>query len=75
VIAAKSEVPPRAETLQGEEREAFVRGFRSELARVLATLAELELACLEGRTEDAQALVTKLADAKRAGHDKYQEQD
>jgi hypothetical protein len=75
VIAAKGEVPPLAETLQGAEREAFVRGFRGELARVLATLAELEIACLEGRAEEAQTLAKKLGDAKRVGHDTYKDRD
>jgi hypothetical protein len=75
VLAAKGETPPLAETLQGEEREAFVRGFRTELARVLAKLAELEVACLEGRAEDAQALAQQLGDAKRAGHDAYKDRE
>ena len=73
-LDAKGETPPMAETLEGAAREAFMLGYRRDMIKLLATLTELELACLDGEAEAAQAIVERLVSHRNASHELYQDE-
>ena len=74
-LDAKGEVPPRAARLEGAARDAFVLGYRRDMIKLLVTLTELEMACLEGQTDAAQAVVERLVSHRNASHDLYQDEE
>jgi hypothetical protein len=72
VLSAKLETPPSAEKVEEAKRAAFVGDFRKQLVRVLAATCELETAILEGKYDDANAVLkNKLAALKKEGHAKF----
>jgi soluble cytochrome b562 len=75
VLDAKGEVPPRADKLEGAVRDSFVLGYRRDMIKLLVMLTELEMACLEGNTDAAQAVVERLVSHRNASHELYQDEE
>ena len=74
VVAAKSEVPPRAGPLAGAEQEAFVTDYRATMVKLLRVTCDLEQALLENRLEDARRIFTdELKAMQKPSHDRFQE--
>jgi len=75
VIAAKSQVPPRAAEFSGEEQQKFVAAFRSTLVDLLRVTCDLEQALIAGRLEEAQKVfVEKLRPMEDKGHARFAEE-
>jgi len=76
IVAAKAEAPPRAAKMSAAEKAEFVAGFRSALSNLLRVTCDLELALLEGRLDEATALLReKLGALEDAGHERFGGED
>lgn len=72
-LAAKTAVPFSIAELEPAPREAQLVAYQVEMARLLGTLAEMEVDLLEGRTEAvAAAIAGKLFKLRDAAHDRWQ---
>ena len=75
-LAAKGALPDLAEGLEAAERERFVTGYRIMMVKLVRTSCDLELALLEGRTEDAQRIFqSELRPMEKAGHAEYRDKE
>ena len=74
VLDSKGEVPHRAEALEGAAKDEFVLAFRRDMIRLLVTLTELEMACLEGKADEAQAILKRMVKHRNDSHELYQEE-
>jgi hypothetical protein len=76
VVAAKTELPPKAETVPETERAAFVAGYRRTLIDVLRISCDVEQALVEGRLDDARvAFAEKLRPMETTGHERFTDED
>jgi len=74
VLVAKLRKPASADKVAEKERPEFLADYRKTLVRVLTVTCETETAILEGKLDDANALIkNKLTGLKKEGHDKFQE--
>lgn len=73
-LTAKGFVPPMAAKVPADKRDAFNKGYRKVMAKLVMQLAQIEVALLEGRDEDATKGITELALIKKDGHDNYIEE-
>lgn len=62
---------PKMDALSGEAKKKMLIGYRKKMVETIKNMLDLEIALLEGRADDAAALVNKLATDKNEGHDKY----
>lgn len=70
-VLSMHETPPMAETIPTAERKQFIIDYKKETANLIKDLLDLEIAVLEGRTEDVNDMLIKLNDVKNEGHDKF----
>ena len=76
VVSAKTATPGMAAKLDEKSRPEFVAGYRKALVEVLKLACDAELAILDGKYKDADDILkNKLMALKKAGHDKYQEEE
>ena len=75
VVIAKNESFPMADKAEGEAREELLSGFRKGMAQVLAVTAELEIAIIESRGDDAARVLKRLNEMKEEAHEVYQEDE
>jgi len=73
VKGARKEEPSKTSGLPESERGPFLEAFRTLLDEVVSTLDELEIAVKANKSEEASALVNKLNEQKKKGHNKFQE--
>ena len=71
VKAAQQLEPLKTPQIPVDQRPAFLKDFRAELDKVLGTLDQLKGALQSGDTEAAKALLLKLNDLKREGHQEF----
>ena len=75
VHEAKVETPEKAATLtDAKEKAAFVLGFRKQMIVLEKALLDLEVAALDGKTEDATKIFNDtIKPMKKEGHGKYKD--
>jgi soluble cytochrome b562 len=72
-MSAKTEKPANLEEIEEAKRAEHTAMFRADLSRLLKELCDMEIAVLEGKNEEAAALIrAKLVPTRNAGHGKYQ---
>ncbi|MCK6448513.1 MAG: cytochrome b562 [Planctomycetes bacterium] len=75
-IAAKASTPGMAAKLDEKQRPEFVAEYRKMLAETVKLACDAEIAILDGKYKDAdEILKNKLMGMKKAGHDKFQEEE
>jgi len=76
VIAAKAQTPDSAAGVDEKKRPAFVAEFRSSLCEALKLACDAEIAVVNGKYKEAEAIVKgKLPSLKSAGHGKFKKDD
>jgi hypothetical protein len=71
-VASKGMVPVMAKGINNEaERAKFVAAYRKDMAAMLAEIAQLEIALLDGDNKKAQELHKSLSDREDSGHEKF----
>lgn len=60
---------------EGPEKAKAAAEYRKMISRVLVAFCEVEQAFLAGNTAEVQKLVADLKDMKKAGHDKFMEDE
>ena len=75
VLTAKTGTPEKAATLaDAKEKAAFVLGFRKQLITLQKALLDLEIAALDGKTDEAKKIFSEtIAPMKKEGHSKYKD--
>lgn len=64
---------PDLEKIEENKRREHIAGFRADMSRLLVGLCEMEIAVLEGKNEEAAAMIrSKLVPMRNQGHGKYQ---
>jgi glycerol-3-phosphate O-acyltransferase len=74
-IACKSMTPSKAATVPADQHDKFVLAYRKEMAHLVADMAAMETALLDGDRPKAQELYKKLTTDKEDGHDKFLDDD
>lgn len=75
VEAAQKLQPLKTPKIPADQREAFLKAFRTKLDEVLDTLAQLEDAEKEGNFPSARELILKLNELKKEGHKRFRSED
>jgi hypothetical protein len=75
ILTCKTEVPIMAASRPEAERPAFVAAYRKEMATMLRTMTELEIALLDGDEEAIQALYKTIRAMEDDGHDRFTEEE
>lgn len=70
-LASKGLVPAMATRLPEAERPAFVTAYRIDMVAMLSALLELELALLEDRHEEANAIFKRVRAMEDSGHERF----
>lgn len=72
---AKTQTPDKAGTItDAKEKAAFVLGFRKQLISLERSLLDLELAALDGKTDEAKKIFNDtIKPMKKDGHAKYKD--
>ena len=71
-LASKLLEPTNLDEVARDERAAHKAAYRADVARMLAALAECEIAVLEGESARAKELFGTLIDLRNASHEAYQ---
>ncbi|HEX4794199.1 MAG TPA: cytochrome b562 [Humisphaera sp.] len=74
-ITCKAMTPSKAATVPADKRDAFLLGYRKEMAHLVADMCAMETALLDGDRAKAQELYKKLTTDKEDGHDKFLDDD
>ena len=75
VIAAKAQTPDLASTIDEKKRADFVADFRRTLLEALKLACDAEIAVVNGKYKEADALIkNKLSAVKSAGHSKFKKE-
>lgn len=73
-VESKSMTPATAAAYSGAEQAAFVAEYRKALAKLLRTLADMEITLLDGDVDATMnALRGDLLKMRRAGHQRFQD--
>jgi len=59
----------------GPEKAKASAEYRKMMGMLIATLGDMELAFLEGNMDKVKEVVNKMRESKKAGHDKFMEED
>lgn len=70
-VASKGMVPVMAKSVPEAERAKFIAAYRKDMAAMLAEIAQLEIALLDGDNKKAQELHKSLSDREDSGHEKF----
>lgn len=73
-LVSKLLEPSNLDSVGRDERSAHRAAYRADMARLLVTLAQCEIAVLEGDGELAKEHYGALIDLRNEAHDKYQEE-
>lgn len=74
VIAIK-ETPALVKELPEAEQPKAAAEYRKMMGMLISTLAEMELAFLDGDLDKVKEVVDKMRESKKAGHDKFMEDE
>lgn len=71
-----SEVPELLKKMpDGAEKTKALAEYRKMMGKLYVSLCEMEIAYLDGKTEEAASIGASLKDLKKAGHDKFMEDE
>lgn len=71
VLSARLLTPPKLRTVEEKDKPAFVAGYRKQMMTLLKAMADLEIALIDGKLDDAQKLTDEIDNIKKSGHDAY----
>ncbi|MBC8127542.1 MAG: hypothetical protein H8M99_10425 [Gloeobacteraceae cyanobacterium ES-bin-144] len=75
-LKGMSELPEMlAKMVDGPEKAKAAAGYRKMMGKLYVSLCEVEEAFLAGKTEEVAKIVASLKDMKKAGHDKFMEEE
>lgn len=75
-LKSASEVPERVTAMpEGPEKAKALVTYRMMMGKLFVTLCEVEQAFLDGKIEDVTKIVDSLKEQKKAGHDKFMDED
>lgn len=76
VVKAFAEVPELVSKMpDGPDKAKASAEYRKMMGQVLVSLCEVEEAFLAGKIDDVQKIIASLKDMKKAGHDKFMEEE
>ena len=73
-VTAKGLEPPMLKKVPADKKKAFLAGYHKTMAKLIMQLAEIEIALIDGKTEDATKGIENLALIKKEGHDNFVEE-
>jgi soluble cytochrome b562 len=73
-ITAKMLEPPMLKKIPADKKKAFLAGYHKTMAKLIIQMAQIEIALIDGKTEDATKGIENLALIKKEGHDNYTEE-
>ncbi len=71
----KTETPPLAARLEGDEKASFIQGYRLQVIGLQRLMLDLESAVVEGNMEQAQAVYQQMKATEDEGHEIYTEDE
>jgi soluble cytochrome b562 len=75
-IKSAAEIPELVKAMpDGPDKAKAQVAYRKMMGKLLVTLCEVEEAFLNGKIEDVAKIVESLKEMKKAGHDKFMEED
>lgn len=76
VAKSLSETPELVKKMpEGPDRIKAAAEYRKMMGKVYVSFCELELAYLDGKTEEATKILGSMREMKKAGHDKFMEEE
>lgn len=76
MVKAIVEVPELVKAMpEGPEKAKASAGYRKMMGGLIATLADMEIAFLDGDLAKVKEIVETMRDMKKQGHDKFMEED
>ncbi len=76
LIKAMAELPEVVTKMpDGSEKAKAAAEYRKMIGRCFVVMCEVEEAFLVGKTDDVAELINQLKDMKKAGHDKFMEEE
>jgi len=76
MVKAIVEIPTLVTDMpDGPEKAKASAEYRKMMGMLIATLGDMELAFLEGNMDKVKEVVDKMRESKKAGHDKFMEED
>ncbi len=76
VLKALGEIPELVSKMpDGPEKAKAAAEYRKMLGKVFVTFCEIEEAFLNGKTDQIAGIMASLKDMKKAGHDKFMEEE
>jgi len=75
VLKAITETPKLVKGLPEGEQARATAEYRKMTALLIVTFAEMEIAFLDGDMDKVKELVTKIRESKKAGHEKFMEEE
>ena len=70
-VASKKETPAHLSEAPEADRPKLLNGYRKDMAKVIGTMCEMEMALLDNNNDKAADLLKNLKDQEEAGHEKY----
>ena len=74
-VACKAMVPAKAAKLPESQRAPFIAAYRKDMAELVISLSQMEIAILNGDNTKAQDIYKQLKTMEDKGHDKYKEEE
>ncbi len=75
MIKAITETPELVKGMPEAERPKASAEYRKMMAMLISTLADMEIAFLDGDMAKVKEIVTKMRESKKEGHDKFMEEE
>lgn len=76
MVKAIAEIPALVKAMpDGPEKSKAAAEYRKMMGLLISTLAEMEIAFLDGDLDQVKEVVTKLRESKKQGHDKFMEEE
>jgi metal-responsive CopG/Arc/MetJ family transcriptional regulator len=75
MVKAITETPELVKALPEAEQAKASAEYRKMMGTLISTLADMEIAFLDGDMEKVKEIVSALRESKKAGHDKFMEED
>ena len=75
MVIAITETPTLVKELPEAEQAKASAEYRKMMGQLIATLADMELAFLDGDMEKVKEVVDAMRESKKAGHDKFMEDE
>ncbi len=73
VVASKAEAPVMLPSIPEGERAAFQTAYRREMVGMLMSLCDLEVAVLDGETDQARTIFKAIRKMEDDGHERFTE--